>query len=112
MAAASKSLAGFRKTIMGCISDLSAASAAPAQRSAAFVWRRGLCLPKILITDVRVIPWQASEKLWGVAVTYSDGRRHEYRAGSHAEAVAEAKAVRADPSRNPKPPKGRPPRKR
>ncbi len=68
-------------------------------------------MPKILITDLRVIPWQASESLWGVAVTYSDGRRHEYRVGSHAEAVAEAKAVRADPSRNPKTPKGRQPRK-
>ena len=69
-------------------------------------------MPKILITDVQVIQWQASENLWGVAVTYSDGRRHEYRVGTHAEAVAEAKTVRADPSRNPKTPKGRPSRRR
>ncbi len=68
-------------------------------------------MPKILITDVRVIPWQVSENLWGVAVTYSDGRLHEYRVGSHAQAVAEAKAVGADRSRNPKTPKGKPPPK-
>lgn len=69
-------------------------------------------MPKILVIDVRVIPWQGSENLWGVAVTYSNRRRHEYRVGTHAEALAEVKAVLADQSRTRKPPKRRPPRKR
>lgn len=112
MAARSKSMAGFRKTIEGCMSDLSARSATLAQRSVAFACRRGHPLPKILIIDVRIIPWPGSENLWGVAVTYSNRRRHEYRVGTHAEAAAEVKAVLADPSRNPKPRKGKPPRKR
>jgi hypothetical protein len=51
-------------------------------------------MPKILITDVQVIPWPASENLWGVALTFSDGHRHKYRVGTHTEAIAHIKEIR------------------
>ena len=51
-------------------------------------------MPKIPITDVQVIPWPDAEKLWGVALTFSDGRRHKYRVGTHAEAIAHINEIR------------------
>jgi hypothetical protein len=40
-----------------------------------------------------VIPWKASERLWGVAINLPNGRSSDYEVGSKADAIIECRRI-------------------